>query len=395
MSVLALALVVQACKKSDDDTSAKTISVGALLSLTGNWSSLGITSKAALEIAAEDINKYMDETGTKQHFVPVIYDTKLDTTLALSSISDAKGKGYTFVIGPQSSAEVGAVKPYADANNMLVVSQGSTAGSLSIAGDNVFRFCPDDKIEGAAIANTIYKSGIKGLVTAARNDAGNKGLQNSTGSVFTTLGGNISATAPYATANPDFQALITDLKSRTQTLIAQYGASGVGIYLASFDECVDLFKLAANDPVLSSVNWYGGDGVTLSAAIQNDAAAAAFAVTTHFFAPTFGLSTQAQSKWEPLAKTIKSRTGIDPDAFALAAYDALWVIALTYKSTEGTNADFSKLKTVFQEQANIYFGATGPTLLNEAGDRALGSFDYWGLSLDNGNYKWKLVGKSE
>jgi branched-chain amino acid transport system substrate-binding protein len=127
----------------------------------------------------------------------------------------------------------------------------------------------------------------------------------------------------------------------------------------------------------------------------SDASAAGFAAATHFFSPTFGLPTQAEAKWQPLANSIKDRTAIYPDAFALAAYDALWVIALSYNATSGIDADFDKLKTVFQRQADIYYGVTGPTLLNDFGDRAIGSFDYWGIVAENGTYVWKLTGKSE
>jgi branched-chain amino acid transport system substrate-binding protein len=385
----------QSCTKTDDRTLQRTINVGALLSLTGNWSSLGITSKAALEIAVDDINDYMEETGSKYRFTTTVYDTKLDTTQAKQFITEAKYSGIDFIIGPQSSAEVGAVKQFADANNMLVVSQGSTAGSLSIANDNIFRFCPNDLIEGTAIANTIHKAGVKGLVTVSRDDAGNKGLQQSTGTAFTNLGGNIAAIAPYATTTTDFTAVVAEIKNKIQNFSALYGSAETAVYLASFDEAVELFKQAASDPVLSSVKWYGGDGVTLSAALVSDEVAAGFAAATNFFSPTFGLPTPAQSKWQPLAEAIKQRTGTDADAFALACYDALWVIASTYNATSGIEAGFDKLKTVFKEEANIYYGVTGPTLLNEYGDRAIGSFDYWGIVSQNGTYTWKLTGKSE
>jgi branched-chain amino acid transport system substrate-binding protein len=386
----------QSCTKTNDTKPAQqTVTVGALLSLTGNWSSLGITSKAAIEIAADDINNYMEGTGSKYRFATTIYDTKLDTAVAKHFITEAKNSGVNFIIGPQSSAEVGALKQFADANNILIVSQGSTAGSLSIANDNIFRFCPDDLIEGNAIANTIYKAGVKGLVTVSRDDAGNKGLQLSTGTAFTNLGGNVGAIASYATTTTDFTSVVAEIKNKIQSFTALYGSAETAVYLASFDESVGLFKQAATDPVLSSVKWYGADGVTLSTALINDAAAANFAAATSFFSPTFGLPTHAQSKWQPLAKAIKDRTGVDPDAFALASYDALWVIALTYNSTAGIEAGFDKLKTVFQQEANIYYGVTGPTLLNDFGDRAIGSFDYWSIVSDNGSYVWKLTGKSE
>lgn len=399
-SFVAFALVCftfQRCIKPDDDTTPvqQTIQVGALLSLTGNWSSLGINSKAALDVATADINQYFEATGSRYRFATTVYDTKLDTTLAKRFIAEAKASGISFLIGPQSSAEAAAVKPFADANKVLVVSQGSTAGSLSIANDNLFRFCPSDLIEGKAMANTMYKAGIRGLVTLSRDDAGNKGLQLSTGTAFTSLGGVVAALTPYATTTTNFSAVVSELKSKIQSFTATYGATRTAVYLASFDEAVSLFKQAAADPVLSSVNWYGGDGVALSAALVSDAGAAGFAAKTRFFSPTFGLPAQAESKWQPLAKTIKDRTTLTPDAFALAAYDALWVIALTHQAATEMDADFDKLKTLFPQQASRYYGVTGPTLLNGFGDRAVGSFDYWGIVLENGTYGWKLTGKSE
>lgn len=397
VSLVLIGLLFQGCANSDTELvpAQQTIQVGALLSLTGNWSSLGINSKAALEVATADINRYMEETGSRYRFSTTAYDTKLDTALAKRFSTEAKASGINFLIGPQSSAEAAAVKPFADANKVLVVSQGSTAGILSLANDNLFRFCPSDAIEGKALANTMYKAGVRGLVTVSRDDAGNKGLQLSTGTAFTGLGGAIAALAPYATTTTSFSSVLGELKSKIQRFTATYGAAKTAVYLASFDEAVDLFKQAASDPVLSSVNWYGGDGVALSAALVNDAGAASFAAKTRFFAPTFGLPMQAESKWQPLAKAIKDRTGMTPDAFALAAYDAMWVIALTHIAARDSNSDFEKLKALFPQQASLYYGVTGPTILNSFGDRAVGSFDYWGIVVENGTYGWKLTGKSD
>jgi branched-chain amino acid transport system substrate-binding protein len=278
---------------------------------------------------------------------------------------------------------------------MLVVSQGSTAGSLSIANDNLFRFCPDDRLEGAAIAKTIYNSGIKGLVILGRDDAGNNGLQNSVDSVYTLLGGHVASNPSYPVTTTDFTAALATIKTQMQAFIAQYGASGTGVYLASFDEGATLFQQAAADPFFSSVHWYGGDGVVSSAAFTSNAAAADFAIATNFFAPTYGLPQQAASKWQPVALEIKSRTGLDADAFALASYDALWVLARTYAALPADEPTFSDLKSNFKEQADMFYGLTGATLLNAAGDRAIGSFDYWGLENQNGSYRWVLKGRSE
>lgn len=400
-ALTAIVLLFSSCKKDhdDDDTPAaqpKNVKVGALLSLTGNWSSLGITSKAAMEIAAEDINAYMSHTGSNYYFSPVVFDTKLEAQLAEKYLAEAKAKGCRFVLGPQSSAEAATIKDYANAQDVIVVSQGSTAGVLSIEGDNLFRFCPDDHIEGQAMAKTIHKDGIKALVTAARDDAGNKGLQLSTGNAFSALGGDVSATNPYSSGSgTDFSALLADIKAKIQQHTGHYGASGVAVYMASFDECVSMFQQAASDPVLSSVRWYGGDGTALSAALTVNSAAAEFAIATQYFAPAFGLPAQAASKWQPLAERIKERTGIAPDAFALAAYDAMWVIASTYNAFPNAEAQFHYLKSEFPIEAGKYYGATGATMLNAAGDRAVGSYDYWGIAKEGNGYKWVEVGKSD
>jgi branched-chain amino acid transport system substrate-binding protein len=397
-ALVAFGLLVSSCKKRRDDQqiALPPVKVGALLSLTGNWSTLGITSKAAIDIALEDINAYMAKTGSTYHFASVVYDTKLDTGLASQYIASAHQAGCQFVLGPQSSAEAGAVKDYAGAHDMVVVSQGSTAGSLSIENDNLFRFCPDDKIEGAAMAKTIYNNGAKALITVARDDAGNKGLQLSTGASFTALGGQVSAITPYSSnANVDFAPVLADIKAKINQYKTTNNISAIAVYLASFDECVTMFQQAKGDSVLSSVRWYGGDGTVLSTALTGNTAAADFAIATKYFSPTFGLPAQAAAKWQPLADEIKKRTGIAPDAFALATYDAMWVIALSYNAYPYTHPELSTLRAEFVEQANKYYGATGATLLNAAGDRAIGSYDYWGIAKDGSSYKWVFTGSSE
>ena len=396
-ALMALVFFTPACKKEKaNKIGVQTIKVGALLSLTGNWSSLGITSKAAIDIALEDINKYMSDSGSGYRFSSVVYDTKLEAALASQYIAAASDAGCDFVLGPQSSAEAGAVKAYANQYNMLVVSQGSTAGSLSIKDDNLFRFCPADDLEGPAMAKTIYKDGIRALVTAARDDAGNKGLQLSVGNAFKAMGGNIAATAPYSNAaTVDFTSLLADIKAKIEQYKITNTTSQIAVYLASFDECVALFQMAATDSVLTSVRWYGGDGTALSAALTGDTATANFAIATKYFAPSFGLPANTSAKWQPLVDKIKARTGIVPDAFALAAYDALWVMALSYNASPYLKPDFDQLKAEFPAQAAAYNGTTGSTLLNAAGDRAVGSYDYWGIVKDGSSYKWVVVGKSE
>jgi branched-chain amino acid transport system substrate-binding protein len=385
---------VAGCKKGNE-INFTTINVGAMFSLTGNWSTLGIPSKAAIEIAIEEINADFEARNVPFRFSASVYDTKLDTALAQTYMNNALNAGMRLIIGPQSSAEVSAIKSFADANKMLVVSQGSTASSLAIANDAIYRYCPGDVIEGGAIATSIYNEGKRGLVVVSRDDVGNIGLQNSVKTAFDAKASTtIEYIAPYATTTTDYTVLLNDIKARIATLSAAYGDTAVGVYLASFDEAVDIFNQANGDAILQSVNWYGGDGFIKSNAILSSTAACDFAIATSYYAPEFGLPMSAQSKWQPLSSAILSRCGQQPDAYAIAAYDVMWVLARTVEANGGIPGDAANLRNSFVAQTSQFNGATGPITLNANGDRGNGSFDYWGLQKVNGVYSWKFVKKS-
>lgn len=381
--------------ETDSPKSITTYPIAGLFSLTGTWSSLGLTSEEVLTIAVDDVNTYLEGRGSLVRFSTTVYDTKLDTALAKtyfqSAITTLESQ---FIIGPQSSAEVGALVGLANESNTLLISQGSTASSLAIPNDAVFRFCPGDGPEGEAISRTAYQSGKRMLITLSRNDAGNLGLQTSVGINFGALGGQTDPLEPYATTETDFTAILEDLRVKIEQHIETYGASSVGVYLASFDECAQLFHQAHNDPVLSSVNWYGGDGAVLSAALLADIDAASFAASVSFFAPNFGLPAQEHPLLGAVVSTVNSKTGIDPDAYAISVYDAVWVLATTVADFPETTTDFNALKTRFAEQANRFYGLSGPVLLDANGDRASGAFDYWGIVNEGGTFSWKVVGKS-
>jgi branched-chain amino acid transport system substrate-binding protein len=190
VTVPLLALVVSAPKmEAGQGQSSKPTKIGVLASFTGPGSSLGKNTVAALEIAADQI-KTMTKGRTR--FRLLVRDTQLDPSKALDAIKDLDSRGVNIVFGPQSSSEVAAIKPYADAHNILVISQGSTASSLAIPGDNIFRLCPNDTLEAEALVALLRHDGISAIVPLWRNDAGNNGLHDSVQIRFQALGGRVT-----------------------------------------------------------------------------------------------------------------------------------------------------------------------------------------------------------
>src|SRR6266705_2211635 len=186
--------------------SQRVFKVGGLASLTGSWSSLGQNTVAALQIAEEQIEAeaIRQHGGYRFHFF--VRDTQLDPSQALNAITELERRGVKIIIGPQSSAEVAMIKPYADAHNILVISQGSTASSLAIAGDNIFRLCPNDTHEAEAIVALMWHDGIRTIVPLWRNDAGNNGLHDSVKADFEKLGGTVATGFRYEPTTTNFSS---------------------------------------------------------------------------------------------------------------------------------------------------------------------------------------------
>ncbi len=367
--------------------SPRPVKVGVLVSLSGSWSSLGRNTVAALRVAADDLKS---ESPYRYHFL--VRDTKLEPARALEAIKALHRSGVQIVIGPQSSSEVAMIKPFADAHKMLVISQGSTASSLAISGDNVFRLCPNDTREAPAVVALMQQDGIRAIVPLWRNDAGNNGLHDSVEKAFEAAGGTVAQGYRYETSTTDFSAAANDVSQQIDALVTGGMApSEIAVYCAAFDEVVDLFHSAQSLPTLAGTAWYGSDGVALSAALVGDAPAAAFAADAGYPNPIFGLKDSLASKWRPVSKAIRKRTGLMPDAFALSAYDALFVADGALEKAGGVH-HFSKFKAAFLQESRHFSGVTGSTALDAAGDRRSSNFDFWAVRSVNGSYDWVRTG---
>ncbi len=388
--VLLLALVGSAGKvEAGQRHSRRPTKIGVLVSLTGSWSSLGKNTAAALHIAADQIQT---ATHGRTRFRLLVRDTQLDPSQALEAIRDLDQRGAKIIIGPQSSAEVAMIKPFADAHNILVISQGSTASSLAIPGDNILRFCPNDTREAEALVALLRHDGIRAIVPLWRNDAGNNGLHDSVKIRFQAFGGRVASGFRYEPATADFSAATNSIASQIASLISGgTDPSTIAVYLAAFDEVVDVFHGAQGNTTLSNAAWYGSDGVALSAVLPSDSVAAAFAVHAGYPNPIFGLPEALRNKWQPIADAIEARTGITADAFALLAYDALFVaqLALIHANPQ---KNFDNLKGAFVDEADHYHGVTGSTELDAAGDRLNGDFDFWAVRPQNNSYGWVRIG---
>lgn len=358
-----------------------TIVVGGLFSLTGDGATLGKASQAALELAARDINLEMAALELPYRARTVVVDSKLTPAGAVDGLHALRAAGASIVVGPQSSAEAAAIRDEANANGIILISQGSTASSLAIAGDNLFRLAPNDKLEGAAIAALMRADGVDVMVPIWRDDAGNGGLRSSTAAFLTSAGGAAVAGVSYPPSTTDFTASVSALGAAVRAAKSANPSKKVAVFIASFEEGASILDRARLDPDLA-VNWYSGDGLTQSRALLSPAAVAAFAATAKFTAPAVALSEETHDRWEPLSAEVAARTGFVPDAFSLSVYDAAWVAVLSDVEVADRAG---MLREAFVRNVARYWGVTGPLALDAAGDRRFADFDFWTVS--DGDWK--------
>jgi branched-chain amino acid transport system substrate-binding protein len=367
------------------------IRVGVLLSLTGSGSSSGESSQASLQLAKTDIQAWLNSMGMKAGLNLIIEDTKTDTAIALEKLRNFFSQGIRWVIGPYSSAELAHIKPFADRNGILVISPSSVAVSLAIPGDNIFRFVSSDRIQGEAMTALLTDNKIKRLIPVIRDDVWGNDLLGATSKDFSAQGGSVAPPVKYNVSAMNLPVILADLDNAVGEALQTYGQSEVGIYLLCFAEGSSILKGAREKENLLKVRWYGGSAYALNSSLLADTAAARFASLHGLPCPLYGLDESARYIWEPLRSRIAAIIGRQPDVYALTAYDALWVVVRTILALEGNN-DIVKMKQYFTDQSDHYFGASGNTMLNEAGDRAMGNYDFWAVSplLPNG-FEWKRV----
>ena len=350
-----------------------TITIGSLLPLTGDLGSYGENSRSAIELAENDFNAYLATMGQTWTLDIQIEDTATDPVKALEKLQELNAKGIGIIVGPQTSGETRNIKGYADSNNMLLISQSSTAPELAIAGDNVFRFVTDDTRQGPAIARALVNDGVTRIVPVHRGDAWGDGLVKTTVESFENLGGTADEGIRYNPETKEFSADTSILADKVQAHVDDVGKGKTAVLYIGFAEAVQFIQASSAHSILSEVNWYGSDGSAQLAELSSDPIAAEFAETTNFLNPIFAASKTSKNKH--VVDSVSSQLGRTPDTYAVSAYDIVWVVGLSILDSGST--DVSTIKVAIPEVVNNYFGALGWIRLNAAGDLATADYELW------------------
>jgi branched-chain amino acid transport system substrate-binding protein len=338
------------------------------------------------EIMSEEINSFLQSIGSEMRIRFLVEDAESSPVKALEKIQTLYARGVKVVLGVNWSSHAKGAKEYVDKNQILVIS-GSTSPLLAIPDDYIYRFAPDDTKQASALARVLIDQGISAIVVMQTGDAWGDGLFDALKARYEELGGKVHERIRYSPETTEFSAEVQRAASAISEAVRIYGEGKVALeLLAMVDQAPVIQLTAATYPELLEVPWFGTDayvGTTPIIEQAGELAARVGHISTWY-------SVARTSKLDELSAKFVNKTGYSLQSYWAGLYDSAWI--LTYSLLLVNKYDGEALKQVFPKVANSYFGASGWTLLNEAGDRAAGDYDLYKVVTENGKTDWALIG---
>ncbi len=355
--------------------------IGATIPLTGELTSVAAQWKNALDMGIEELNEEVASYGINAKFKLVILDDKTKDEEALKNIQTLYQAGVRIVLGPAASSQVKAVKAFADENKIVVFSPSSTAPTLAIPDDYIFRNVGSDAVQAKALAKLVWEEGVKKVVVFHRDDEYGLAFANFFEKAFSELGGT-AISLKYATGLPDYASEVAQLSSK----ISQEGAEGV--VMITFDtDGANILSHAKDDPVLTKVRWFSSEGVHGTPELTTPEVAQ-FLNSVGFYGtrPVF----KENPLYREFVKKFVSKYGVEPPVFTANLYDSLFISA--WAILKAGEYSGPAIKDALPKVASHYYGVSGWCVLDEAGDRLIQDYAIWTVAEVDGVYKYKDVG---
>ncbi len=358
--------------------------IGLTIPLSGELSSIGKIWEKVVSLAIEDLNNEVAACGLNVEFRLVILDDATSDETALQNVQSLHQQGIKVIVGPAASSQVKVVKTYADDNKIVIISPSSTAPTLAIPGDFIFRTVGSDAGQAKALSTLAYQEGARKLVIFFRNDEYGNAFADFLKQYFEEKGVSVSKLS-YQTGLADYASEVATLASRVQS----EGADGV-ILIAFDKDGANILSHAAESDILSNIRWFisegpHGAGELLIAAVGRFASKVRLYGTRPLYI--------ANPLYEDLAKRVREKFGIELGVFCEHLYDAIklagWAIIRAGKY------DGEAIRNALVEVAKTYYGPSGWTMFDSAGDKAQQDYGVWAIVSTAEGYKFKDVGLFE
>jgi branched-chain amino acid transport system substrate-binding protein len=361
------------------------IPFGVIVSRSGTWASSGLQSEVIAKIAEKDINDFVKAIGLNVRFKFYFEDDETNPSLTLQRAQSLAAKGIKVIFGSLTSKQTKSLAEFSNTQKVIVMTSASTAPRERVAppGGYLFRITAESSIpDSKALLNVLKTLGIKYVVTITIDDVYNLAVRDAFVSLAPQYGVTVLLNAVYPPDMKDFSALLDQMEAAAKPYVDK--GEKVAVFDNGWQEDLTLLLTQANarKSFLLNLQWitpdtiYPADVVLKNAA---DLASKVRVVCVQYTAPDTPLKRR-------IVETVKKEIGMEPDIWALQAYDAAWVLALSTLLAGKYDAD--AIKAAIPYVAKMYWGVSGNTELNEKNDRKSQSEEIWAII----NNKMVLVG---
>ena len=370
-----------------EDAACTAVGVGALLA---RGEAFDEQRWAAFNAAAGRFNAMQDGLPERVLINLTRHDLVHGAAHEAISAAHGGGTGPLYYLGPTFSSDVAGVSGYVAENGLVVVSPSSSAASLAVQGDGIYRTTAPVDREAGAMAGLIASESVRTVVPAAQN--GEFGT-----STLETMSAALEA-AGIAVADPvrfdahDMDTWRAALPSIDSALAAEPG-SAVLLVIGFETDFGGMAAAAASFESAGSARWFVPSGAIDPALALGGIAAEAARDTR---ATTLVIEDAAGGAGARAAvRADMAAAGMNATSYDYSASDAVFVLGGAMRLAAEGGADVASpagaaaVRSNMLAAARLHDGALGDIRLDAAGDLSSPiSYGVWSF----GDGGWERMG---
>ncbi|MCU1414549.1 MAG: Amino acid transporter substrate-binding protein [Microbacteriaceae bacterium] len=215
-----------------------TLTIGALVPQTGQFSSLAPAETAGITLAMNDINQASLGITVKVlskdsgDAVAGVAGAPPTATVATASVKSLIAGHATAIVGASSNDVSRAVIGQVTGAGLVMISPQNSAAEFSSLNDHglYFRTSPSDDAEGSALGSVMAVGGGKRLALMVLDDDYGTGVEKTISAAFTKAGGQVVAKEEFPANQTDFSkeiAAVVKSKPDAVALVTQGQATTI------------------------------------------------------------------------------------------------------------------------------------------------------------------------
>ncbi len=316
----AMVLAMAGCSGGSAQNTSEELVIGFVGPLTGPVAIYGVAASQGATLYFEQNPELL---GKKVKFQQE--DDKHDTTEAVIAYNKLVGnsKAVAIVGAVTSKPSIAMVMEAAKKGTPCITPTG-TAAEITTYGENIFRACFLDPLQGKTMANFAYDNLGKKNVAVLYDSADDysSGVMEAFEAEFTAKGGTIVANESFKSGDTDFNTQLTKIKS----------ANPEALFLPVYYSDVAMISTQAKSMGFSTqlLGIDGWDGVLQT--LEDKSAVEGAYFCNHY-------STEDTSdKVQNFVKAFEEKYGETPNSFAALGYDAAHIMANAIEKAGSTDS---------------------------------------------------------